>query len=203
MIERARAEASLKARKQTAEGEKAAARILSEAEVQAEVDAKHLRLIIQPCDLPDVQADQDKTHQVLLNLIGNAIKFTDSGGTITISFNIKGNSKSNNSTFVETSVSDTGQGIPKEDLPKLFTKFGRLEGSLTAMAKHKGTGLGLYITKQYIEMMDGKITVQSPARHDTPASNASHSDAGWPGVSGGEVDKGTTFTFTLPIASKT
>ena len=71
------------------------------------------------------------------------------------------------------------------------------------MAKHKGTGLGLYITKQYIEMMGGQITVQSPARYDTPASNASHSDAGWPGVSGGEVGKGTTFTFTLPIASKT
>ncbi len=140
-------------------------------EVKPKADEKQLQFTIEPCDLPDTIADKDKTHQVFLNLLGNAIKFTPQGGKITISFK-------QIDFMIETSISDTGEGIPSEDLPKLFTKFGRLEGSLTAMAKHKGTGLGLYICKQYIEMMKGQISVKS------------------------EVGKGTTFTFTLPLASK-
>ena len=76
--------------------------------------------------------------------------------------------------MLHIAVTDTGVGISQEDIPRLFSKFGRLEGDLTAVAKTKGTGLGLYISKQYVEMLKGKIWVDS------------------------EIDKGTTFTFTLP-----
>jgi PAS domain S-box-containing protein len=106
--------------------------------------------------LPDnkmVLADQKRLKEVLYNLIGNSIKFTKNG---TIKVKTLSNDK-----FVKVSVIDTGKGISKEDLEKLFKKFGKLENSYETMAESSGTGLGLYITKQLIEGMGGKITVKS------------------------------------------
>ncbi|MDP2671661.1 MAG: ATP-binding protein [bacterium] len=119
--------------------------------------------------VPLVSADIQKLNEIFTNLIGNALKFTRAGGKITVSFQ-------KNAGNIETSVADTGIGIRKDDLPKLFSKFGRLQKSYATMATSGGSGLGLYITKNYIELMHGKIWANS--------------------VEG----KGTTFTFSLPIS---
>jgi len=106
--------------------------------------------------LPDekiVLADKKRLKEILYNLIGNSIKFTKDG---TIKVKIMANDK-----FVKISVSDTGKGISKEDMPRLFQKFGKLENSYETMAESSGTGLGLYITKQLVEGMGGKISAKS------------------------------------------
>jgi protein-histidine pros-kinase len=106
--------------------------------------------------LPDekmVLADKKRLKEILYNLIGNSIKFTKDG---TIKVKIMANDK-----FVKISVSDSGKGISKEDMPRLFQKFGKLENSYETMAESSGTGLGLYITKQLVEGMGGKISAKS------------------------------------------
>jgi signal transduction histidine kinase len=106
--------------------------------------------------LPDtklVLADKKRLKEILYNLIGNSIKFTKNG---VIKVKTMANDK-----FIKISVSDTGKGIPKDDMEKLFKKFGKLENSYETMAESSGTGLGLYITKQLIEGMGGKITAKS------------------------------------------
>ncbi|MFH1867417.1 MAG: ATP-binding protein [Candidatus Omnitrophota bacterium] len=109
-------------------------------------------------------ADSDKLIQALTNLIGNAMKFTEKGN-ITISVDDKGKE-------LECVVADTGKGISKEDLPKVFSKFQQF--GRTAGAGEKGTGLGLSISKGIVELHKGRIWVDS------------------------ELDKGTQFIFTLP-----
>jgi len=104
-------------------------------------------------DLKLVLADQKRLKEILYNLIGNSIKFTKNG---TIKVKTIANDK-----FIKISVIDTGKGISKDDMEKLFKKFGKLENSYETMAESSGTGLGLYITKQLIEGMGGKITVKS------------------------------------------
>jgi PAS domain S-box-containing protein len=98
-----------------------------------------------------VLADIERLREVIMNLVENAIKYTASG-TIEIDAKVKDNS-------VIISVSDTGPGIAEEDLPHLFQKFYRVDNSATR--EIGGTGLGLYISKQIIELMDGKIWVRS------------------------------------------
>lgn len=146
------------------------------ADVAAEIDPKlkekQLILRMVETNLPEVFADQDKVHQVLLNLLGNALKFTPNGGTITITFFSDGQ-------VVETAIKDNGVGISKEDLSRLFQKFGRLDNSYVAAATSGGSGLGLYICKSLIELMQGKI---------------------WAASEG--VNKGTAFTFSLPVATR-
>jgi signal transduction histidine kinase len=106
--------------------------------------------------LPLVLADSDKIKEVLFNLLGNALKFTQKEGKITVSFFINGD-------MVETTVKDTGSGIAPGDLPKLFQKFGLLPDSYTMnqIAPNSGTGLGLYICKAIIELHHGKIWADS------------------------------------------
>ncbi|MBU4334490.1 MAG: response regulator [Candidatus Omnitrophica bacterium] len=103
-------------------------------------------------ELPKVPVDVDKMHQVLNNLISNAIKFTESGG-ITISCN---NLEESNS--IEIRIKDTGPGIKVEDIDKLFQKFQQIGESI----KHVGgTGLGLAICKEIVNRHGGKIWVES------------------------------------------
>ncbi|MCP4650431.1 MAG: response regulator [PVC group bacterium] len=104
-------------------------------------------------DLPKVGFDRDKVNQVLSNLISNAIKFTESGGIVVSS---RSNEQENK---VIISVTDTGQGIEKEDIPKLFQKYQQLGG--VNQRKTGGTGLGLAISKQIIEQLGGKIWVDT------------------------------------------
>ena len=107
-----------------------------------------------PGSLPQVIADEDKIKEVIFNLIGNALKFTPKDGKVTISLKQK-------DTMIETTVSDNGVGINKEDIPKLFQKFSMLAESYGTDKPVTGTGLGLYICRSIIELHEGKIWATS------------------------------------------
>lgn len=96
-----------------------------------------------------VNADKGKTGEIIMNLVGNAVKFTKSGG-ITIKFEDIGNE-------IKVSIIDTGAGIDQFDQKNLFHKFGRLDNSYQTVAETGGTGLGLYIVKLYVEGMGGHV----------------------------------------------
>lgn len=115
-------------------------------------------------NLPYVLADENRFQQIMYNLIGNALKFT-LNGSITIY-----TEETNND--VKIIVEDTGKGIPKDKIPLIWKAFEQLDCSLTR--NYGGAGLGLYITKQLVELHGGTITVES------------------------EPDKGSKFSFTLP-----
>jgi len=119
--------------------------------------------------LPKVSADGERIEQVLINLIGNSLKFTPRSGKITISLSYKDN-------MVTVSISDTGKGISKEDMPKLFQKFGMIGNDYLRKQNTQGTGLGLYLSKSIIELHGGKIWVESEGE-----------------------DKGAKFSFTLKV----
>lgn len=131
---------------------------------------KNIKFILLEQPIPKVFADPEKLRQVFLNIAGNALKFSPAGSKITISFFTDGKT-------VETSVKDEGPGISKDDLGRLFKKFGRLDSSFTSSATSGGTGLGLFISKSLIELMHGRIWVNSEG-----------------------LGKGTTFAFSLPVA---
>jgi PAS domain S-box-containing protein len=126
------------------------------------------------CELPghniDISLDPDKMRQVLVNLISNSIKFTSEGGEIKVTC-IKRDEE------VQFSVRDTGIGIAKEDMIRLFNKFTQF--SKNSSLKEKGTGLGLAIVKKLVEMHDGRINVESA------------------------IGQGTTFTISLPLTNQT
>ena len=118
--------------------------------------------------LPRINFDQERIIQVLNNIVGNAIKFTPNNGSVTIEVKLQNNKK-----VVEISVSDTGIGIAKEDIPKLFSKFQQVGNKNPSDIS--GTGLGLAIAKEIVKLHKGDIWVES------------------------EKDKGAKFTFTLPL----
>lgn len=99
-----------------------------------------------------IVADQRKLKQILFNLLSNAVKFTPSGGIVDVSAVRDGN-------FIEITVADTGMGIKDEDIPKLFQSFTQLESVYTK--KFEGTGLGLALTRQLVELHSGRIWVKS------------------------------------------
>jgi PAS domain S-box-containing protein len=99
-----------------------------------------------------VRADQDQAYRVLLNLCGNALKYTPPGGEVTLSARRDG-------AFVELSVRDQGPGIPPEGQARLFQKFSRLSDAVSRSTK--GTGLGLAICKGIVEAHGGRIWVES------------------------------------------
>ncbi|MHC4424856.1 MAG: PAS domain-containing sensor histidine kinase [Planctomycetota bacterium] len=119
-------------------------------------------------DLPRATFDRAKVIQVLTNLVSNAIKFTPEKGRVSV------NVQYQNEDWV-VSVSDTGMGIPKEALPKIFERFYRVKRRGKQI---QGTGLGLAIVHKLVMMHGGRIEVES------------------------EVDQGTTFTVFLPLDSK-
>jgi two-component system phosphate regulon sensor histidine kinase PhoR len=138
--------------------------------MQPQARAKNIELVEVPTPLYfQVFADKDMVYQATMNLVGNAIKYTPDGGKVTVAMSVDEHAK-----LVNVGVTDTGVGIPADDLPRLFDKFFRV-------AEHKkmakGTGLGLNLVKQIVETVHGgKVSVQS------------------------EVGKGSTFTFSLPLA---
>ncbi len=120
--------------------------------LQIAAKEKNLYLKYEPVqNLPLVYADSDKVKEVIINLIGNAIKFTHKGG-ITVKAEVKDG-------FVQTQVTDTGSGISKEDQHLLFKKFSQPRSGYSKQAG--GTGLGLYISKQIIEGQKGRIWLES------------------------------------------
>jgi len=121
-------------------------------------------------NVPEIIADPNRVIQVLVNLIGNAIKFTEHG-SIRVHVFKKGKN-------VRVEVADTGIGISKEDKAKLFRKFYQLPRKGLTKQEGSGTGLGLVISKEIVNLHGGKIGVIS------------------------ELGKGSTFWFTLPIYGK-
>ena len=103
-----------------------------------------------PDDLAPVEADDDRVLQVLANLIGNAIKFTESGGTVAVRAHME-------TDRVRVEVADTGAGIPAADLPHIFDRF----WTSRRTSKVKGTGLGLAISKGIVEAHGGRLRAES------------------------------------------
>ena len=121
-----------------------------------------------PGSLPKVTCDPGRITQVLTNLLGNAIKFTPKQGRVVVEAKVVDGGQA-----LEVSVTDTGVGIAKDDLPKLFNKFQQV-GERSAM-DISGTGLGLAISKEIVELHRGRIWAESDSA------------------------KGAKFAFTLPL----
>jgi len=124
-----------------------------------------LKVRVDP-KLSEIRADERKFKQILLNLLSNAVKFTPDGGRVEVDARRNGNS-------VEVSVKDSGVGIAKEDQEAVFEEFRQVGRDYTS--KQEGTGLGLALTRRFVELHGGKIWLKSA-----------------PG-------KGSTFTFTIPL----
>jgi PAS domain S-box-containing protein len=121
-------------------------------------------------DLEFIHTDKEKFIQILFNLISNAVKFSkQEEGIVTITSKKEGD-------IAEFSVSDTGIGIKKEDMGRLFKTFEQLDSSITK--NYSGTGLGLAVSKKLVELLGGRISAES------------------------KYGGGSTFTFTLPIKVK-
>ena len=128
----------------------------------------NVRLVVEcdPCLPASIQADEKRLRQVMLNLLGNAVKFTNSGGTVTLrvtSFDSAQNDRhGERSRTIRFEVVDTGVGMTPAQIDRLFQPFEQVgEGSRRA----EGTGLGLAISKQLVELMGGTIQVTSAPGH--------------------------------------
>gem|GEM_PF-1040852 len=119
--------------------------------------------------LPKVRGDKNRLEQILLNLLSNASKFTDQGGRVRIHVGRKDD-------YCQVAVIDTGIGIKKEDQEHVFEAF--VQGETLSDRKKEGTGLGLTLTKQFVEATGGRIWMES------------------------EYGKGSAFIFTLPLAGE-
>lgn len=128
----------------------------------ATIDATGGSKVIKP--LYYVQVDPDRIREVVVNLFDNAVKYTDAGK---VSIGVTGDNQ-----VVQLRISDTGVGIPPEDIPHLFQKFYRVDNSATRTVG--GSGLGLFICRKIVELYNGRIWVES------------------------ELNKGTTFYINLP-----
>jgi len=117
-------------------------------------------------EIPVIRSDRNKVKQILLNLLSNAVKFTPAGGSITID-------ATGRDGRVELRVTDTGIGIAKENLDKIFDEFRQVDGSSTR--EYGGTGLGLAITRRLVKLLGGEIRVES------------------------EIGKGSTFIINIPV----
>jgi signal transduction histidine kinase len=131
--------------------------------VRAELDAAEAHLppnvalrLESPSELPHIAADPGQLRQVLSNLIDNAVKYSPEGGTVVVALEPREH-------VVRFSIRDSGLGIPKEDQAHIFEKFFRLDPDM----KHGvgGTGLGLYICRELVERVDGRIWVDSDGRN--------------------------------------
>ena len=111
--------------------------------------------------LPDVPTaligDPGKLRQIIVNIAGNSLKFTEEGEIV---IRVEMESETDDSVNLHFMVSDTGIGIPQDKLDSIFKSFEQVDGSITR--KYGGTGLGLSITRQFVEMMGGEIRVESP-----------------------------------------
>lgn len=136
-------------------------------EVKDKVSEKEINFIINlPKEPPAFISDSHMLHEIFSNIITNAVKYTPAKGTVRISVEFK-------KTFCVVATEDSGIGIPKQVQDKIFTQFFRAENAIDS--QQSGTGLGLYLVKQLIKLLNGEIKFKS------------------------EFKKGTTFIVTLPI----
>ncbi len=132
-------------------------------------------------------ADERKLKQIMFNLLSNAVKFTPDGGSVCVSarrisgLDLPGScsapesgNRKGDGDFIEISIADTGIGIAPEHLPKLFKAFSQVSSPYSK--GYEGTGLGLALTKQMVELHGGRVWVES------------------------EVGKGSRFTFAIPLS---
>jgi signal transduction histidine kinase len=133
---------------------------------------KGVKLILDLQEPLTVDADRSKLSQAFNNLISNSIKFTPKGGSVTLRLVKR---EHQGKTYASASISDTGIGIPAEAIPGLFEKFNKIQR--TGTSGEKGTGLGMSIAKQIIDLHKGDILVESV------------------------VNQGTTFSILLPLAA--
>lgn len=136
-------------------------------------DSKYISLSLENVCVDDekVQADAGKLHQIMVNLVGNAIKFTPDEGRVDIHVSLKKEALNKQSIIVV--VSDTGCGVADEDQEKIFEPFVQASGGLNR--EHGGTGLGLALTRRQVNLLGGSIRLQS------------------------ELGHGSRFTVTLPV----
>jgi two-component system sensor histidine kinase VicK len=128
---------------------------------------KNIKFIKQvDANIPEMMLDTSQVDRIFINLISNAIKFTPESGTISVNANL-------NKDVVTIEVSDTGIGISKNDLTRLFDEFYRVDNQINQNVK--GTGLGLPLAKKIVQAHNGQMWVTST------------------------VNQGTTFHFTLPV----
>lgn len=116
-----------------------------------------------PADLPRVSADRDRMHQVMLNLLDNASKYTPRGGRVRIEARSAAGFDSRPG--VEFSVADTGEGIPAADIPRLTERFYRVDRARSR--ELGGTGLGLAIVKHIVQLHQGTLAIESKLREGT------------------------------------
>ncbi|HEX9925636.1 MAG TPA: SpoIIE family protein phosphatase, partial [Anaerolineae bacterium] len=123
---------------------------------------------------PPVQADENRVQQIMYNLVGNAIKFTEAG-RVEVSAEVAPEDSAEDGHLAVT-VTDSGIGIPADKLERIFESFEQADGSTAR--EYGGTGLGLTITRQLVELHGGRISVAS------------------------DINKGSRFTFTLPLSTE-
>ncbi len=167
--------AKLEARKMVLKPERCSLQsVINEAckTLDAWARSKEIRIEQKIADsLPETDLDPARVTQVLNNLMGNAIKFTPKGGTVTVQAHLPNGNKE-----IHVTVADTGPGIAKEDIPKLFKKFQQVgRGDASSVS---GTGLGLAIAKEIVELHGGSIWAES------------------------EKGQGARFTFSLSLTSE-
>ena len=143
--------------------------------LSTEAQQKNIQIASKQATKTDVFADLQMVNTILRNLVSNAIKFTPEEGCITISTKLQLNYDATDATFVEVSVKDTGVGIEPGNIAKLFTIDA--QHSTEGTNGEAGAGLGLILCKEMVEANNGRISVTS------------------------QLEKGTTITFTLPIAT--
>jgi signal transduction histidine kinase len=136
---------------------------------QAKAQEKEIRLELEPVtSLPPLLGNRQNMEEILSNLITNAINYTPKGGRVSVSAMVKND-------YLSIIVSDTGFGIPEEDLDRIFDRFYRVKNEKTRFIT--GTGLGLPIVKSMVDAHNGMIDVKS------------------------KLGKGTTFDIRIPIVS--
>jgi signal transduction histidine kinase len=132
------------------------------------IDPGHELVLVADAGLPGVAGDPDKVGRVLINLVDNALKYSPDGGRVEVKVQLVGS-------HVRFSVTDPGLGIPAAEQRRIFEKFYRLDPNMNRGVG--GTGLGLYICRELVRRMEGRIWVESPG-----------------------VGNGSTFHVELPVA---
>lgn len=146
---------------------------------QANENSQELKFIKNEELLPEIIADREKVEQILINIVGNAVKYTQNDGRVFISADLKevsGVDGLNDGKYFTVAVTDNGGGIPEEDLPHIFERFYRVEKARNS--DKGGTGLGLAIAREIAEAHGGTITIAS------------------------KLHIGTTVTVYLPVKAK-
>jgi PAS domain S-box-containing protein len=136
---------------------------------EVHLDRSHRLLVDSAAEVPLVAGDPDKVGRVLINLVDNAVKYSPDGGSVTVRVEGAGS-------CVRFAVADEGLGIPPSEQRRVFEKFYRLDPNMTRGVG--GTGLGLYICRELVRRMDGRIWVESPG-----------------------LGRGSTFVVELPAAA--